>query len=94
MENLSNAISGVTQLLLRIWKGGIMKRRREDKQLLFWPVFTLTKAMPPAYEYDSLFHPRFKMFTVNSRHNGSQRIATFCLFHFSLMNLKNCIRKK
>ena len=69
-----------------------MKRRREDKQLLFWPVFTLTKAMPPAY--DSLFHPRFKMFTVNSRHNGSQRIATFCLFHFSLMNLKNCKRKK
>jgi len=50
--------------------------------------------MPPAYEYDSLFHPRFKMFTVNSRHNGSQRIATFCLFHFSLMNLKNCKRKK
>jgi len=31
MENLSNVISGVTQLQLRIWKGGIMKRRREDK---------------------------------------------------------------
>jgi len=30
MENLSNVISGVTQLLLRIRRGGKIKRRREE----------------------------------------------------------------
>jgi len=56
-------------------------------KLLFWPVFVLPKAMPPAY--DSLFHPRFKIFTVNSRHNGSQK----GLLHFVYFIIDQLIEK-
>jgi len=68
------------------------KKASKGRKFLIWPVFVLPKAMPPAN--DSQFNPRLKMFTVNSRHNGSQRVATFCLFHYVINCFKLLYKKK